>query len=114
MRTSQRPDQGVLCDLAGGREALQPPPVRKRAAALPGHLPARANTLGYFAHDRFEHRDEGGTTDEIALNPKHFNERPPEETLSTLVHELVHLRQHWFGKPGRVVSRGWWKLDEAA
>ena len=44
-------------------------------------LQRRANALGYFAHDRFEHRDEREPTDEIALNPKHIIERPPEDTL---------------------------------
>jgi predicted SprT family Zn-dependent metalloprotease len=74
------------------------------AGALPPCLVTfqrRANALGYFAHDRFEHREDRSTTDEIALNPKHFNDRPPEETLSTLVHEMVHLKQHHFGQPGR-------------
>jgi predicted SprT family Zn-dependent metalloprotease len=69
----------------------------------------RANALGYFAHDRFEHRDERSTTDEIALNPKHFNERPPEDTLSTLVHEMVHLRQHLVrqSRRGRYHNKQW-------
>ena len=40
-------------------------------------------------------------TDEIALNPAHFASRTPTETLSTLVHEMVHLWQHHFGKPSR-------------
>jgi hypothetical protein len=57
--------------------------------------------LGYFAHERFENRADQSTTDEIALNPKHILQRPPEATLSTLVHEMVHLRQHHFGNPGR-------------
>jgi predicted SprT family Zn-dependent metalloprotease len=61
----------------------------------------RSNAFGYFAHDRFEHRDSNATTDEIALNPRHINERPPADTLSTLVHEMAHLQQQHFGKPGR-------------
>jgi predicted SprT family Zn-dependent metalloprotease len=61
----------------------------------------RANAKGYFAHEKFEHREHTAITDEIALNPKHFNERSPEDTLSTLVHEMVHLQQHHFGNPGR-------------
>jgi predicted SprT family Zn-dependent metalloprotease len=61
----------------------------------------RANTYGYYARDKFEHRDDRSATSELALNPKHFNERTPEETLSTLVHELVHHWQRCFGKPGR-------------
>lgn len=39
--------------------------------------------------------------DEIALNPSHFGERTTEQSLSTLVHEMVHLWQHHFGKPSR-------------
>jgi predicted SprT family Zn-dependent metalloprotease len=61
----------------------------------------RANTFGYFASDRFEHRGGKTTTHELALNPVHFNERSPEATLSTLVHEMVHAKQKAFGKPGR-------------
>jgi predicted SprT family Zn-dependent metalloprotease len=61
----------------------------------------RANAFGYFAHDRFENRADRSTTDEIALNIKHFNTRQPGEILSTLVHEMVHLKQQHFGKPGR-------------
>jgi len=64
-------------------------------------LQRRANAYGYFAHQRFEHRANQTTTDEIALNPKHFNRRPPDDTLSTLVHEMVHLKQYHFGRPGR-------------
>jgi SprT-like family len=40
-------------------------------------------------------------TDEIAFNPSHFANLTPTQTLSTLVHEMVHLWQHHFGKPSR-------------
>jgi predicted SprT family Zn-dependent metalloprotease len=60
----------------------------------------RKSTYGYFAAERFG-REDGERTDEIALNPQHFAERTIEENLSTLAHEMVHLRQHHFGKPGR-------------
>ncbi len=40
-------------------------------------------------------------TDEIALNPRYFHDRPVTEVLSTLAHEMVHLWQHHYGKPGR-------------
>lgn len=56
---------------------------------------------GYFAGDRFGSRDGQDVTDEIALNPSHFAERSDEQSLSTLVHEMVHLWQHHFGKPSR-------------
>lgn len=63
------------------------------------------HVFGYYSHARFGHRDvEGYTTDEIALNPRHFQKRTIEETLSTLVHEMVHLWQHHDpeGNPSRV------------
>jgi len=55
---------------------------------------------GYFSPNRFTTKD-GKTTDEIAMNPIYFAGRTLEELLSTLVHEMVHLWQHRFGKPGR-------------
>ncbi|HRD74685.1 MAG TPA: SprT-like domain-containing protein [Hyphomicrobiaceae bacterium] len=61
--------------------------------------------LGYFHGDRFGHRERSNlTVDEIAMNPRHFRRRSIEETLSTLAHEMVHLRQHHDpeGKPSRV------------
>jgi len=71
-----------------------------------GALPAciltlhrKKRTFGYFAHQAFLHRS-GATTDEIAMNPEHFN-KPIRETLQTLVHEMCHLWQAHLGKPGR-------------
>ena len=40
-------------------------------------------------------------TDEIALNSDTFASRSLKDTLSTLVHEQCHLKQHHFGKPSR-------------
>lgn len=57
-------------------------------------------SYGYFCGDRFGRAD-GTLTDEIALNPSHFRDRPQEEVLATLAHEMVHLWQHHFGRPGR-------------
>lgn len=57
-------------------------------------------TYGYFSGARWNHQD-GAITDEIAMNPQHFQDRPTEDTLSTLVHEMVHLWQHHFGTPSR-------------
>ena len=62
----------------------------------------KAKAYGYFAGSRFGSKDGAVVTDEIALNPSHFHERTTEQSLSTLVHEMVHLWQHHFGK----VSRG--------
>lgn len=61
----------------------------------------KAKTYGYFAGGRFGSKDGKVVTDEIALNPAHFANRTLEQTLSTLVHEMAHLRQHHQGKPSR-------------
>ena len=63
-------------------------------------LQRQRRSYGYFSGDRWT-TEEGELTDEIALNPAHFIDRYLEETLSTLVHEMVHLWQHHFGRPGR-------------
>ena len=63
-------------------------------------LQRRKRTYGYFSGDRFARAD-GTATDEIALNPAHFRDRPVSEVLATLAHEMTHLWQHHNGKPGR-------------
>ena len=63
-------------------------------------LQRRNRTYGYFCGDRFG-RTDGLVTDEIALNPRHFHDRPVPEVLATLAHEMAHLWQHHYGKPGR-------------
>lgn len=63
-------------------------------------LQREKQTYGYFSAERFVNRD-GGTTDEIAMNPAYFAVCPPEEIMQTLVHEMAHLWQYHFGKPGR-------------
>jgi hypothetical protein len=66
--------------------------------------------VGWF--HRFGTRDGQQVTNEIALNPRHFQDRSTEETLSTLVHEMVHLRQHHFGTPSRASyhNREWARM----
>jgi hypothetical protein len=59
-------------------------------------------TYGYFSHKRFFRLTDGrSTTDEIAMNPVHFSGRSVEDILSTLAHEMTHVWQAHFGKPGR-------------
>ncbi|MFN3494021.1 MAG: SprT-like domain-containing protein [Hydrogenophaga sp.] len=72
-----------------------------------GRLPAclitlqrEKRTCGYFSQQRFADLD-GRITDEIALNPAYFPVVPLVETMQTLVHEMVHLWQFHYGKPGR-------------
>jgi SprT-like family len=58
-------------------------------------------SYGYFAGERFGHRRGTEIVDEIALDPRTFINRTDREIVSTLVHEMVHLWQFHFGKPGR-------------
>jgi hypothetical protein len=79
--------------------------ARLFAGKLPGCLITMQRSkkaYGYFAGGRFGSKDGAEVTDEIALNPSHFRNRTTEQSLSTLVHEMVHLLQHHFGKPSRV------------
>ena len=64
-------------------------------------LQRKANTRGYFAGARFASRDGQRKVDEIALNPSTFKDRDTREILSTLAHEMCHLEQHHFGRPGK-------------
>jgi predicted SprT family Zn-dependent metalloprotease len=63
-------------------------------------LQREKKTYGYFSAQRFANHA-GDKTDEIALNPTYFAVVPLIEIMQTLVHEMVHLWQHHFGKPGR-------------
>lgn len=75
-------------------------------ALFGGRLPQCLITLqrtkgsyGFFSGDRWA--SGRSTADEIALNPSHFSQQGTQAVLSTLVHEMTHLEQHHFGKPGR-------------
>ena len=61
----------------------------------------KARTLGHFANDRYEERQQTNTLHEIALNPDYFADRSLPDILSTLAHEMCHLWQHTQGKPSR-------------
>ncbi len=64
-------------------------------------LQRKNRSYGYFSHRRFSTNDQAQVTDEIAMNPTHFWERPLLEVLSTLGHEMVHAQQYHFGQPSR-------------
>jgi hypothetical protein len=65
-------------------------------------LNRRPKSRGYFIGDNFASLIlDGEKTSEIALNPDAFKGRTNKEILSTLAHEMAHLWQHVFGKPGR-------------
>jgi hypothetical protein len=72
-----------------------------------GELPEVVFTLhrcpgsrGYASMDRFADRD-GSRLHELAMNPDLFLERTDRDTLSTLAHEMCHVWQYCYGKPGR-------------
>jgi hypothetical protein len=56
---------------------------------------------GYFAGDRFVDVLRSSTTriDEIAINPFYLREQLTEHALSTLVHEMAHLKRHRLIEP---------------
>lgn len=64
-------------------------------------LQRKRRAYGYFANKSWVDATDEIVTDEIALNPDHFKTRPLNKVLSTLVHEMVHLQQAHFGKPGK-------------
>ena len=67
-------------------------------------LQREKKTFGYFCGKKFTNDKLKNTyTDEIALNPQYFrfSGRDDRKVISTLVHEMCHLWQHHFGKPGR-------------
>jgi len=73
-------------------------------------LQRERRTYGYFSRKRFG-RHGGETTDEIAMNPGYFGIRSLPLSLSVLAHEMVHLWQFHFGKPGR---RGYHNVEWAS
>jgi hypothetical protein len=65
-------------------------------------LKTKPRSMGHYAHGRFAAiSDHDVRSDEIAMNPVVMMERSVYETLSTLVHEMVHLEQQQYGKPGK-------------
>lgn len=59
---------------------------------------------GHFSDDRYSARVGEFKKPELALNPDEFIGRSDEQIVSTLGHEMTHLKQHRFGKPS---SRGY-------
>lgn len=60
------------------------------------------NNHGFFAPERWTQEDQTGEKrHEISLNASTLRNRTQEELTSTLVHEMAHLWQREFGKPGK-------------
>ena len=64
-------------------------------------LQRKPRMAGHFAPERYQHRTETDVIHEIALNPDVFVGQTDEQILDTLVHEMAHVWQQTFGKPGR-------------
>lgn len=64
-------------------------------------LQRKPRMAGHFAPERYQHRTEAEVIHEIALNPDVFIGQTDEQVLDTLVHEMSHVWQQTFGKPGR-------------
>ena len=62
---------------------------------------SQVRTQGFFTSAGFIARHGSEAIDEIALNPRVFEGRSDEAIFSTLVHEMVHLWQSYFGRPTR-------------
>lgn len=58
-------------------------------------------STSYFSFEPWGDITDNFISDEIVLNPSHFQTRPIEETLAALVHEMCHLWQHHNGEPSR-------------
>jgi SprT-like family len=71
----------------------------------------KAHSFGYFSPDRFSGRVGKWGKHELALNPDGFIDQSDEQVCQTLVHELVHVWQHAFGKPS---GRGYHNKEWAA
>lgn len=56
--------------------------------------------MGYASFQRWE-QAKSVYVDEIAINPEYFTKYPLIEICQTLVHEMTHIWQGHFGKPGR-------------
>jgi hypothetical protein len=71
----------------------------------------KAHSFGYFSPDRFSGRIGTFGKHELALNPDGFINQTDEQVCQTLVHEMVHVWQHAFGKPSK---RGYHNKEWAA
>ena len=60
----------------------------------------KKNVFGHFAPKRFFHAEDH-ETDELALNPSMFVKFPLIEICQTIVHEMCHAWQEYYGKPSR-------------
>lgn len=60
----------------------------------------KKNVFGHYAKGRWIN-NENVKTDELAINPMMFNDKPLLEIFQTMVHEMCHLWQDYFGTSSR-------------
>ena len=97
----QSPTQETYAELRTAYDFFNAALFKKQLPPCLITLQRHGRSYGYFSSGRFVHRHNKTTTDEIALNPDYMHRKTTEETLSTLVHEMVHLQQAHFGHPSR-------------
>ena len=71
----------------------------------------KAGMAGHFAADRYSGRIGKFGKHELALNPDAFINQTDKQICQTLVHEMMHVWQHAFGKPS---ARGYHNKEWAA
>ena len=64
----------------------------------------KPHMLGHFAPDRWSGRVADFKKPEIALNPDSFVDRTDEQIVSTVAHEMVHLKQEVSASPRSAVT----------
>lgn len=62
-------------------------------------LQRQNNTMAYFSPRRFVSTSQELKVDEIAMNPAYFPSYPLIEVMQSLVHEMCHQWQEYFGTP---------------
>ena len=65
------------------------------------NMSRKRGAVGFFWAGRWSPAEKGAAIAEISMNPEWLKGRSPEQTASTMVHEMVHLWDHVFGKPGK-------------
>ncbi len=101
MKTKLNPTKETYSELQKAYDHFNQTLFSNKLPACLITLQRKPHTAGYFSPDRFQHTRTKAVTDEIAMNPDHFKTRDLSNVLSTLVHEMVHLQQAYFGNPSR-------------
>lgn len=91
MKTTKKPAIQAYTELQQAYDFFNVALFEKKLPDMLLTLQRGKNTYGYFAPDRFTGES---NLSELAMNPDYFGGRSLADTLSTLVHEMVHVWQH--------------------